>query len=89
MLYNVRVWDEAFYHNIEADSREEAEEIALNWFDERAHKMKTAHCVDILLTDEIHKIITECPSLEEHYSNNNCEKYCPLAKVCQDYWTGS
>lgn len=42
---------------------------------------------DIVLTDEVLKIITKCPSLELP-DCEECIKHCPLAKVCYTYYTG-
>lgn len=37
MFYDVSVYDDVNYFGVEADSPEEAEEIALGWFEERYH----------------------------------------------------
>lgn len=94
MKYSVKVWDEVFYPDVEADSPEQAEQIALEWFDERDHatqieKSKTFQnaLFNVKLTDEILKIITKCPSLEKK-TCQDCLDYCPLARVCYTYWTG-
>lgn len=39
---------------------------------------------NITITDEIEKVITNCPHLEV----NECIQYCSLAKVCYTYYTG-
>lgn len=90
MYYNVTVKDETTYFDIKADSPEEAERIALDYFDERYHttEIEESNAVDgICLTDEIHKVITTCPNLEKD-SCEECVKFCPLAEVCYTYWTG-
>lgn len=35
VFYSVEIWDKAFYPCVEADSPEQAEEIAVEWFAER------------------------------------------------------
>lgn len=95
MYYNVTVKDETTYFDIKADSPEEAEQIALDYFDERYHAIEIeesnvfGNTVDgICFTDEIHKIITSCPQLLKENTCRECVKFCPLAKVCYTYWTG-
>lgn len=94
MYYNVTVKDEATYFDIKADSPEEAEQIALDYFDERYHatEIEVSNAFenamgDICCTDEIYKVITTCPQLEKD-NCQDCVKICPLAKVCYTYWTG-
>lgn len=94
MYYNVTVKDEATYFDIKADSPEEAEQIALDYFDERNHATEIEESNvfenamdDICCTDEIYGVITRCPQLEKD-TCRECVKICPLAKVCYTYWTG-
>lgn len=94
MYYNVTVKDEAHYFDIKADSPEGAEQIALEWFDERYHateiEVSDAFCNamdNVVMTDEIYNVITRCPQLEKD-NCQECVKICPLAKICYSYWTG-
>lgn len=42
---------------------------------------------EVKLTDEIYKIITNCPKLAWSGSKE-CLTHCPLAVVCCEYWIG-
>lgn len=94
MRYNTTVKDEVTSFDIKADSPKEAEQIALDYFDEKCHTTEIemsntfGNAVDgICCTDEIYKVITTCPQLEKD-GCEECVKFCPLAEVCYTYWTG-
>lgn len=56
-----------------------------NFQKKRGNMKETCAVPGIQLTDEIRKVITNCPSLFSSYSDT-CEKFCPLCQVCRDYW---
>lgn len=68
-FYSVEVWDKAFYPVIAADSPEQAEQIALEWFIERnpATKVKVLNCSDCIHNGDL--------TLEDVAICNCCEKY--------------
>lgn len=41
----------------------------------------------ITITDEIEKVITNCPYYDKQ-TPEDCENHCPLIGVCVEYWTG-
>lgn len=68
-FYSVEVWDNAYYPCVEADTPEQAEHIALEWFIERnpATKIKVLNCSDCIHNGDL--------TIDDVAACNCCEKY--------------
>lgn len=78
-------------HTFSAETKDDALEEAYDWIMEniKCEECFAENAVDgIQLTNEILKIIKDCPVQSYSSSDDCCLKKCVLAEVCYKYWIG-
>ena len=71
-FYHVKVWDSAVYPCIEADSPEQAEQIALEWFSER------------FVATSIQEIHPNCENCFHRYHDDQADSVS-CCNCCENY----
>lgn len=85
--FNIELNLNCYYPNVEADCEGDAIEKAMGWFAEAVPNYSIEEVPEIVLTNEIEKVITNCYYIR-HNKPHDCAEHCPLCDVCRKYYEG-